>query len=98
MVNSYLSSFAAIGTAYNKLVTSFNGKKISKSALEEFKQEWTNTIKDLNFEAYSTSLDQEGYSLSQLRQQLEAAKTASKINQASIQNIDLKLANLQPGI
>ena len=96
MVGHFSSAFLEIGTKYNQLITGMSEGEITTSTLDNFKEEWKEATKDLNFETYSSKLD--NYSLLQLESELGAAIKAGEAYEFQISNINLKLAALDSGL
>jgi DNA repair exonuclease SbcCD ATPase subunit len=95
MVGHFQSAFTEIATKYNQLITGMNGEEISKDTLENFKKEWTEMTKDLNFLSYEKKLDNK--SVEDLTYQLEAARKAAESCDFQISNVKLQLALLDSG-
>lgn len=98
LVNQYANAFNAIATKYNQLQTAMSDGKIDQGEIDAINQSYKDLQKDLTLEGYSADLDEAGYNLDDLKNQLEAAKTASAQYQLQIDNIDLKLATLGSGL
>lgn len=98
LVSQYANAFTAIATKYNQLQTAMADGSITQDEINKLATEWENVTKDLTFEAYNSQLDSAGYSVEQLKSQLEAAKKASSEYGWQISNINLKLAQLDSGL
>ena len=95
MVGHFSSAFLEIATEYNQLITGINGQKISKDTLENFRKEWEEATKDLNFLSYEQKLDNSN--IVELKSQLDAARHAAEAYQFQISNISFQLAVLDSG-
>lgn len=95
MVGHFSSAFTEIATKYNQLITGMNGEKISENTLNNFKEEWTEATKDLNFKSYEKKLDNKN--IIELKSQLAAAKQVAAEYEFQISNIKFQLAVLDSG-
>lgn len=96
MVGHFSSAFTEVATKYNQLITGMNGEQISENTLNNFKDEWEEVTKDLNFESYEKTLDNKN--ILQLKNNLKGAKQAAESVNFQISNINFQLAALESGI
>ena len=95
MVGHFSSAFTEVATRYNQLITGLNGEKISENTLNNFREEWKEVTKDLNFESYEKTLDNKN--IIELKSQLAAAKQVAAEYEFQISNIKFQLAVLDSG-